>query len=549
MIGQIFAGRYRVLHVLGAGGFGETYITADLHMPGTPQCVLKHLKPDTKDPEVLELARKLFQKEAETLQQLGSHPQIPRLLAFFEEKQEFYLVQEFIEGHTLSFEIISGQKWTEQGVRKMLQEVLTILDFVHSQGVIHRDIKPDNIMRRDSDGKLVLIDFGAIKQVRNQQFTAIGTAPQTIAIGTPGYMSPEQARGNPRLSSDLYALGVIAIQAISGKHPTEIQEDDATGELQWQQFVQASPDLVAYLSQMTRYHFRDRYPTASQAIQVLNQLESGDVTLPLPISPVVPAHNPTAATLVVSPALSPAVPQPVQTPSPRNTPGQDPRLDSPRRSGSNKLLLTVIGAGMLLGVSGMGGYLGWSYFKTSQFDSRLNTDQCRLAAPQGNGGTTTKVRHLPERNSGIKATLPPGEKFLYLSSQEPFVEIQQRDGSRGWVFNDQIDGCKGVSLRSTPTPTPQASSPKPRPSKSIDNARGTTANKSPTVTYSTAPMTPSPMTTPTTSAVTPTTTMSSSPTTSSTFSTPTTSSSSSHTSSPSVEIYTIPPSSFASPTN
>jgi serine/threonine protein kinase, bacterial len=540
MIGQIFAGRYRVLQVLGAGGFGETYITADLHMPGEPQCVLKHLKPDTKDPEVLELARKLFKKEAETLQQLGSHPQIPRLLAFFEEKQEFYLVQEFIEGHTLSFEIISDQKWTEQGVRRMLQEVLTILEFVHSQGVIHRDIKPDNIMRRDSNRKLVLIDFGAIKQVRNQQFTAIGTAPQTIAIGTPGYMSPEQARGNPRPSSDLYALGVIAIQAISGKHPTEIREDDATGELLWQHFVQAHPELVAFLSKMTRYHFRDRYPTATQAIQALTQLESGDLTAPLPISPMPVPVTPvpqTAATWVVSPAQPQAV---VPAPQPKHTPGQDPRLNLPSKAGGNKLLMAVVGAGMLLGVSGVGGYLGWSYFKNSQFDSRLSTIQCRLAAPQGNGGTTTKVRHLPDRNSGIKATLPPGEKFLYLSNQEPFVEIQQRDGSRGWVFNDQIDGCNGVSIK--PTPTPQASSPNLRSSRSPSSAGLTPVKKSPAVTYSTAPTTLPSTFSPSTSTVTPTGT--SSPNSSSTSSP---SVSSSPAVSPSVEIYTIPPSSSASP--
>jgi serine/threonine protein kinase, bacterial len=538
MIGQIFAGRYRVLQVLGAGGFGQTYITADLHMPGEPHCVLKHLKPDTNDPAILELSRKLFQKEAETLQQLGSHPQIPRLLAFFEEKQEFYLVQEFIEGHTLSRELISDQKWTERGVRKMLQEVLTILDFVHSQGVIHRDIKPDNIMRRDSDSKLVLIDFGAIKQVRNQQFTAVGTSPQTIAIGTVGYMSPEQARGNPRPSSDLYALGVIAIQAISGKHPTEIKEDDATGELIWQHFVQASPELIAFLSQMTRYHFRDRYTTANQAWQALHQLESAELTAPLPIAPLPtpPIQPRTAATLVVSPAI-PATPPPIQTPL-KASPVRDPRLDQPQPNGGNKALWTVIGAGILLGVSGVGGYLGWSYYKNSQFDSRLNTDQCRLAAPQGNGGSTTKVRHLPDRNSGVKASLTPGEKFLYMSRQEPFVEIQQRDGSRGWVFNDQIDGCNGVSLR--PTPTPQASSPKPKVSKSPNNITSSTPPlKSPAVTYSTAPNSPNVTPSPTTTVVSP---ISPTPTASSPVSTP-----SNPVVSPSVEIYSIPPSGSASP--
>jgi eukaryotic-like serine/threonine-protein kinase len=174
MIGQLLAGRYQVLQVLGAGGFGQTYITEDLHLPGQPKCVLKHLKPASTSPAVLEIARKLFQKEAETLQQLGSHEQIPRLLAFFEENREFFLVQEYIIGHTLTAELGTNQKWIESAVQRLLREVLTILEFVHGQGVIHRDVKPDNIMRRDSDGKLVLIDFGAIKQVRTPQYPPIG---------------------------------------------------------------------------------------------------------------------------------------------------------------------------------------------------------------------------------------------------------------------------------------------------------------------------------------------------------------------------------------
>ncbi len=110
MINQLLAGRYQVLQVLGAGGFGKTYIVEDIHLPGRPKCVLKHLSPASSESHILEIARRLFQKEAETLQQLGNYDQIPRLLAYFEENQEFYLVQEFINGHTLSQELPHGQK-------------------------------------------------------------------------------------------------------------------------------------------------------------------------------------------------------------------------------------------------------------------------------------------------------------------------------------------------------------------------------------------------------------------------------------------------------
>ncbi len=498
MIGQVLAGRYRVIQVLGAGGFGETYITADLHLPGEPQCVLKHLKPATNDPQVLDIARKFFQKEAETLQQLGDFDRIPRLLAYFEEQKEFYLVQELVRGHTLSLELISGQKWPEAAVRRMLREVLSILEFVHSQGVIHRDIKPENIMRRDEDGKLVLIDFGAIKQVRNQP-TNMGTTPQTVAIGTLGYMSPEQARGNPRPSSDLYALGVIGIQAISGRHPSELVEDEATGELQWQHFVQADPLLIDHLSEMTRYHFRDRFTTASAALAALNQIESGELTAPLPVTPLPIASNHTAATYVVAPASVPRQPSPQ---------GTDPRLNLPPQRNP---LTKIIGAAVLLGVSGFGGYAGWSLFQNSQYDQALASNLCRLAAPTAKGGSTTKVRLEPDRISGITKQIKPGEKFLAVRLKDPFVEIQQRDGSKGWVFSDQIDLCIKPAVPTPAVKPSQSSKPSPKisaPASPSDSP----ASPSPSVTTSATPSPTTPSATPSASTTpSPTTTSTTSP--------------------------------------
>ncbi|MDM9381308.1 protein kinase [Chlorogloeopsis sp. ULAP01] len=274
MIGQLLAGHYKVLEVLGEGGFGQTYIVEDIHLPGKPNCVLKHLKTTSTDPESLETARRLFQKEADTLQQLGNHSQIPRLLAYFEENQQFYLVQEFIEGHPLSRELPLGKRWTEAQTIEMLTEVLSILEFVHTQGVIHRDIKPDNLIRRVSDNKLVLIDFGAIKQLRSQ--TAIGAGQQniTIIVGTRGYMPSEQIRRLPRPSSDIYALGMMGIQALTGVYPHELQDDPNTGEILWQDLASISSELTAILAKMTRYHFKERYQTASEVLAALRELSN-----------------------------------------------------------------------------------------------------------------------------------------------------------------------------------------------------------------------------------------------------------------------------------
>jgi serine/threonine-protein kinase len=270
--GQLLGGRYRVLQALGEGGLAKTYIAEDRHRPGHPKCAVKFLKPASNAPDFLPIARRLFNKEAEILEKLGQHDRIPRLLAYFEENQEFYLVQEFIEGHTLSTELLPGSCWSESKVIQMLQDVLQTLEFVHSYGVIHRDIKPNNLIRRQKDGRLVLIDFGAVKQVRDPRITTRTLLTQkTISIGTPGYMPTEQVRGKPRLNSDIYALGMVAIQALTGVDPLYLEED-TDGEVIWQNRTEVSDELAAILTNMVRYHFKDRYQSATEVLQALQPL-------------------------------------------------------------------------------------------------------------------------------------------------------------------------------------------------------------------------------------------------------------------------------------
>lgn len=196
MIGQLLDGRYQIDQVLGGGSFGQTFLAKDIKRPGYPRCVVKQLRYISNNPQALQIARRLFKTEAEILEKLGQHDQIPTLLADLEENQEFYLVQQFILGHTLTEEILPGQPWSENLVISLLKEVLEILVFVHGQGVIHRDIKPANVMRRDLDGKLVLIDFGAVKELNTQMQQ--GQLIPTVAIGTPGYMPIEQMQSTLR---------------------------------------------------------------------------------------------------------------------------------------------------------------------------------------------------------------------------------------------------------------------------------------------------------------------------------------------------------------
>lgn len=273
VLGETLGGRYQILETLGGGSFGQTYLAVDVHRPDRPQCVVKHLKPAKQDLDFLPKARSLFAREATMLEKLGSNPQIPRLLAYFEEKNEFYLVQEYIVGRLLRAELPLGCHWSEMEVVKFLEDLLQILAFIHGFDVIHRDIKPENIIRRQQDGQLVLIDFGAVKQLRRrmggdlEQDLPVGG---TIAIGTPGYMAPEQAQGRPRPNSDLYAVGMIAIESLLGKSPTHFKQT-AQGEIDWDADAYVSKGVADILQQLVRYHFQYRYQSALEVLQDLQK--------------------------------------------------------------------------------------------------------------------------------------------------------------------------------------------------------------------------------------------------------------------------------------
>ncbi|MFN6569973.1 CHASE2 domain-containing serine/threonine-protein kinase [Dendronalium sp. ChiSLP03b] len=267
----LLGGRYQISKVLGAGGFGRTYLAKDTQRPGNPSCVVKQLMPARRDTKFLEVARRLFNTEAEILEALGKHHQIPELLAYFEDNQEFYLVEEYIPGHTLGEELppVQGVQ-NESFVIDMLKGVLEVLAFVHEHRVIHRDIKPTNIIRCVQDNRLVLIDFGAVKLM--QPPTSEQTELATVAIGTRGYAPPEQMAGHPRLSSDIYALGMMGIQAITGILPQELHPDPDTGNIIWRKTTQVNEELAVILDKMVRYHFSDRYQSAAAVLQDLKRI-------------------------------------------------------------------------------------------------------------------------------------------------------------------------------------------------------------------------------------------------------------------------------------
>ncbi|MDB9315982.1 serine/threonine-protein kinase [Spirulina sp. CS-785/01] len=285
-IGRLLNHRYKISQVLSAGAFGRTYIVHDTSQPGRPRYAVKCYQSNQDYPNLLKTSRRVFVTEAETLKKLGNHPQIPRFIDCFEGNGSFYLVQELIEGQPLSAELAwlscSSPQEREAQVIFLLRDVLEALDFIHAQGVIHCDVKPNNIIRRSKDGKLVLIDFGASQPVRppRSKKKIISTLPtqSTVAVSPSGYLAAEQLIGVPYPCSDIYALGIIAIQMLTGLDPAKLQLNLETSEVNWQDYLTAkevpnySEELITVITKMVRYDYKERYQSAREVLAILKPL-------------------------------------------------------------------------------------------------------------------------------------------------------------------------------------------------------------------------------------------------------------------------------------
>ncbi|MBW4616492.1 MAG: protein kinase [Desmonostoc vinosum HA7617-LM4] len=477
MIGKLLDHRYQVIRVLAKGGFGQTYIAEDTRRPGNPICVVKHLKPTSSDPKIFDTAKRLFQSEAETLERLGYHDQIPRLLAYFDENQEFYLVQEFIAGHTLTEELIPGKGWSESQVIQLLQEVLQILEFVHNQGVIHRDIKPDNIIRRVSDNKLVLVDFGAVKQLQvsygqtwrshsvspgESPLTVAGQPSATVVVGTPGYMPTEQGQGKPRPNSDIYSLGIIAIQALTGIPATELQEDTETGEILWQHSVTVNSRLATVLNKMVRYHFKDRYPTATEALQACQE-----ATHPVSVfstspksannsnyQPKKPSQVSQHQTIAVSP--------------PNRTPIKPVRKDSNKPDPWPLLIGVLLAGGAAALVTNI--YPNVKNFATNFTGQDTTTKGCWTAI-----AANSNIRSEPSsiNSNNVLQTVTQETKFEVTGKQTKrgWVEVKLKSGRLAWAHPDVIANkewvsclrAKGIAIKTVDDNSLIATRPTPKP--------------------------------------------------------------------------------------
>lgn len=288
--------RYRPIKPLGQGGFGKTFLAVDEDKPSHPPCVIKQFFPQAQGTNTVQKAAELFTQEAVRLDELGKHPQIPELSAYFSQDSQQYLVQEFIEGQDLAKELADKGAFNEAQIRALLNDLLPVLQFVHHHQVIHRDIKPENIIRRRRDSQLVLVDFGASKVATGTALARTGTA-----IGSAGYAAPEQSLGRAVFASDLYGLGVTCIHLLTGIHPFDLF-DPSENAWVWRDALNSpvSNTLGRILDKMLESAINRRYQSAAEVLKDLNP-QTPPVVAVKQQTPVIPA------------ATSPVKSQPVVT--------------------------------------------------------------------------------------------------------------------------------------------------------------------------------------------------------------------------------------------
>ncbi len=273
--------RYRAFKRIGQGGFGATFLVKDQDLPSHPWCVIKQLQPPVASPRIAQFSLNLFNREAKVLEKLGQHSQIPTLFAHFQEANRYYLVQEFIEGETLAQELQLKGPMTETEVKQVLQDILLILNYVHSHHTVHRDIKPTNLIRRQSDQRLVLIDFGAVTEFRSG--SNLTCEPPIRSVG---YSPPEQMAGQTSgPASDIYALGATSLYLLTGKSPTTYYDPDLK-IWTWSHQLQLSAEFELILLKMLSVNLEDRYSTAHEVLKALCEPK---LALPSPlIEPSIP---------------------------------------------------------------------------------------------------------------------------------------------------------------------------------------------------------------------------------------------------------------------
>ena len=476
MAANILNNRYRILQTLAEGGFGRTYLAEDTHMPSRRRCVIKQLKPVAQNAQTQQLVQERFQREGAVLEDLGEHHrQIPQLYAYFAEGGEFYLVQEWVEGSTLTETVRHNGRLTETEVTALLASLLPVLDFIHSRHIVHRDIKPDNIILRASDGVPMLIDFGAVKEAVNAASTG---SKASIVIGTPGFIASEQAAGHPTYASDLYSLGLTAVFALSGKFPQDLTQDGRTGEMLWRQDVSVSNStLAAVLERSIRHSTRDRFSTAGE---MLAALQNG-----IPNAGIPNAGQPDRFSTMPTVAVSPGMPTRPDT----SNPGTKPTIPVAPPNVTSPAVTTPVGGsntvpaqpkrgkipGCLLWGLAIGGFLGAGWALAGGFLGSLFAPESPTSEPissQPTPPTAPPDRPTPKPTSNPTLSTPPEPPLEppLETEPEPPLEPPLATESEASVPEETPNIARTPDGDVAPSPLPEEEEAIPTPPSESDTA-------------------------------------------------------------------------------
>ncbi len=453
--------RYQILEKLAQGGFGQTFLAIDTRMPSQRRCVIKQLKPNGETSQAQEQQlQERFKLEAAILEELGEkNDRIPRLYDYFCEAGNFFLVQEWIEGETLRQKQEREGLVSEPEVKRILQEILAVIEYIHSRRIIHRDIKPENIILRSPNSEPVLIDFGAVKEAMNTVMYRSKNNPVSISIGTPGYMPCEQAAGRPVYSSDLYGLGLTALYLLTGKTPQELETDPNTAEILWQKEIQIGDrNLAAAIDKAIRFNHRDRFSSASQMLQALNSSQPNYA--PAAREETSSSLNSQAATVAVAPKPKQSVNSTVVTSAaapPKYAPNA---IASPQQEkGIGNFIRVFL---LLLGLVGGSFAIGFNLFQPEQ----------RSATDTKPAETSSPVVNIPREEPAD--TPKPREDLNPITPENPEPITPEDSSANPEPFTEEPNSdpadIPDVIVTSPSEPSP--SSPQPTPTPKTEIARG-----------------------------------------------------------------------------
>ncbi|URD50158.1 serine/threonine-protein kinase [Chroococcidiopsis sp. CCNUC1] len=417
--GQMLGDRYSIVRLLAQGGFGRTYLAEDTNR-FRELCVLKEFAPQAQSNTLLRKAAELFEREAGVLYKL-QHPQIPRFRELFrvkiDSKEHLFLVQDYVEGETyrslLDERMQQGKFFSETEIVHLLQQILPVLDYIHSVGVIHRDISPENLILRASDRLPMLIDFGGVKQVVATVSSAkSGRGMHTATLlGKVGYAPPEQMQqGVVYPHSDLYALAATVLVLLTGKEPQELI-DDRHLTWHWRREVSLTPMVGTMLDKMLSPRPSDRYHSAQHVLHLLQQHSTAATPLPTPMTVAV---NKSPVAVAVKPVINISqpvinIPKPVINFSQLVNNFPKPAINIPKpvikipsvTFFKTKKIWFALPIGIISAYMGWLAVSGWLQFQSNLTDKKVPQSPKVVAKPQFSAAEQRRKNQLRDRRQRI----------------------------------------------------------------------------------------------------------------------------------------------------